>query len=103
MECVKQGVPMIAWPMYAEQRMNATMLSDEVGVAVKMPVVGEGGETVVVGRKAIERVVRVVLEGEEGMRLRTRAKELEVSGMETLGCEGSSNQTLARVVESWKL
>ncbi|KAK1407629.1 hypothetical protein QVD17_39249 [Tagetes erecta] len=103
MECVKHGVPMIAWPMYAEQSMNATMLSDEVGVAMKMPVVGEGGETLVVGRKEIERVVRVVLESEQGRKLRNRAKELEVSGRETLSRDGSSNQTLTRVVESWKL
>nr|XP_043606882.1 UDP-glycosyltransferase 72B1-like [Erigeron canadensis] len=103
LESVLQGVPMIAWPMYAEQRMNATMLSDEVGVAVKMPVVGEAGETVVVGRDEIERVVRMVMEGEEGKKLRTRAKELKESGRATLSPGGSSYETLTRVVESWKL
>ncbi|KAF5796958.1 putative anthocyanidin 3-O-glucosyltransferase [Helianthus annuus] len=101
-ECVTHGVPMIAWPMYAEQRMNATLLSDEIGVAVKMPVVGDDGETVVVGRKEIERVVRVVFEGGEGRKIRSKARELEVSGLETLSCKGSSYETLARVAESWK-
>ncbi|KAI3504793.1 hypothetical protein L1887_26512 [Cichorium endivia] len=99
LESVKHGVPMIGLPLYAEQRMNATMLSDEIGVAVKMPVVGEGGETVVVGRKEIERVVRMVMEGEEGKKLKSRAKELETSARKTLSRGGSSYETLARVAE----
>ncbi|XP_076905897.1 anthocyanidin 3-O-glucosyltransferase 5-like [Bidens hawaiensis] len=103
MESVNYGVPVIAWPLYVEQRMNATMLCNEVGVAEKMPVVGEGGETVVVGRKEIESVVKAVLEGEEGKKLRSRAKELEAKGRETLSRVGSSYEALARVIESWKI
>ncbi|GJY15114.1 anthocyanidin 3-O-glucosyltransferase 5-like protein [Tanacetum coccineum] len=103
LESVKHGVPMIGWPMYAEQRMNATILSNEVGVAVKMPVVGDKGETVVVRRDEIKWVVQTVMEGEEGMRIRSRAKELEASGQATLSRGGSSYETLARVAESWKL
>lgn len=102
LESLKHGVPMIGWPMYAEQRMNASMLSNEVGVAVKMAVVGEGGETVKVGRDEIARVVRMVMEGEDGKKIWKRARELEASGKETLSCGGSSYETLARVVESWK-
>ncbi|KAI3504792.1 hypothetical protein L1887_26511 [Cichorium endivia] len=99
LESIKHGVPIIGLPLYAEQRMNATMLSDEMGVAVKMPVVGEGGETVVVGRKEIERVVRMVMEGEEGKKVKSRAKELETSARKTLSRGGSSYETLARVAE----
>ncbi|KAJ9567224.1 hypothetical protein OSB04_003190 [Centaurea solstitialis] len=102
LESIKHGVPMIGWPMYAEQRMNASMLSDEIGVAVKMGVVGEGGETVVVGRDEIAKVVRNVMEGEEGKKIRKRARELEASGKVTLSCGGSSYESLARVIESWK-
>ncbi|XP_071694479.1 anthocyanidin 3-O-glucosyltransferase 5-like [Rutidosis leptorrhynchoides] len=103
LESVKHGVPMIARPMYSEQRMNATVLSDEVGVAVKVPVVGDGGETVVVGRDEIAKVVREVMEGEKGKKLRCKAKELEASGRNSLSRGGSGFETLARVVESWKL
>ncbi|PWA85051.1 UDP-glucuronosyl/UDP-glucosyltransferase [Artemisia annua] len=103
LESLKHGVPMIGWPMYAEQRMNATILSKEVGVAVKMPVVGDDGETVIVRREEIERIVRAVMEGEEGKKIRSRAKELEASGQATLSHGGSSYETLTQVVESWKL
>ena len=102
MESLKHGVPIIGWPMYAEQKMNATMLSDEAGVAVKMPVVGDKGETLVVGRDEIERVVRMVMEGEEGKRIRSRAKDLKVSARAALCCGGLSYEALARVTESWK-
>ncbi|GKD97045.1 anthocyanidin 3-O-glucosyltransferase 5-like protein [Tanacetum coccineum] len=103
LESVKHGVPVIGWPMYAEQRMNATSLSNEVGVAVKMPVLGDRGEAVLVGRKEIERVVRIVMEGEEGKKIRSTAKELEASGSATLSRGGSSYETLAKVTELWKL
>ncbi|MFS7895758.1 putative anthocyanidin 3-O-glucosyltransferase [Helianthus anomalus] len=102
-ESVKYGVPIIAWPLYAEQGINAALLSNEVGVAMRMPMVGEGGETVVVQRKKIESVVKAVMEGEEGKKLRRRAKELQASGRETLSRGGSSYETLARVAESWNI
>ncbi|KAJ0789804.1 putative anthocyanidin 3-O-glucosyltransferase [Helianthus annuus] len=102
-ESVKYGVPIIAWPLYAEQGINAALLSNEVGVAMRMPMVGEGGEMVVVRRKKIESVVKAVMEGEEGKKLRRRAKELQASGRETLSRGGSSYETLARVAESWNI
>ena len=34
LESITNGVPMIAWPLYAEQRMNAMLLVEELGVAV---------------------------------------------------------------------
>ncbi|GKF63665.1 hypothetical protein Tco_0187113, partial [Tanacetum coccineum] len=83
--------------------MNATILSNEVGVAVKMQVVGDKGETVVVSREEIKWVVQMVMEGKEGKKMRSRAKELEASSQATLSRGGTSYETLARVVESWKL
>ncbi|KAJ7966718.1 Glycosyltransferase [Quillaja saponaria] len=64
LESLAHGVPIIAWPLYAEQRMNATTLAhDQFGVAVK-PVAEPGKK--VIGRKETERVVRLVIEGEKG-------------------------------------
>ncbi|XP_073135653.1 anthocyanidin 3-O-glucosyltransferase 5-like [Henckelia pumila] len=99
LESLVQGVPMIAWPMYAEQRMNATMLVEEIGVAVKAA--AEIGE-VVVGRKEIETVVREVMEGEKGKMLRRRAAELKRSANEALESGGSSDRSLSLLVDIWK-
>ncbi|RCU28216.1 hypothetical protein DVA69_17590, partial [Acinetobacter baumannii] len=38
LESMTNGVPMMVWPRYAEQRMNATMLTEELGVAVRSKV-----------------------------------------------------------------
>ena len=98
LESITYGVPMIAWPLYAEQKMNAAMLVEEVGVAVK-PTVGEGKG--VVEREEIERMVRMVMEGEEGKAIRGRAKELEHSASQGLNFGGSSYESLFRVVKEW--
>ena len=98
LESITYGVPMIAWPLYAEQKMNAAMLVEEVDVAVK-PMVGEG--TGVVEREEIERMVRMVMEGEEGKATRGRAKELEHSASQGLNFGGSSYKSLFCVVKEW--
>lgn len=86
LESVVEGVPIIAWPLFAEQRMNAAMLVEEVGVAVKVAEVGEE----VVGREEVERVVREVMEGgEEGKAIRRRARELRETAKMALGDGGS--------------
>ena len=98
LESLVYGVPVIAWPLYAEQRMNATMIEEEVGVAVK--VVGEGG---VVGRKEVERVVRMMMEGDEGKAIKRRVRELRESAAKALRIGGSSYESLAAFANLWKV
>ncbi|KAL3505272.1 hypothetical protein ACH5RR_035113 [Cinchona calisaya] len=100
LESLSHGVPILAWPLYAEQKMNATQLEDGVDVAVK-PVV-QKGEKKVIGREEIERVVRLIMEGEEGMVLRSRAKQLKLSAEKALSYGGSSYNSVCRVVDIWK-
>ncbi|XAR61794.1 Anthocyanidin 3-O-glucosyltransferase [Bertholletia excelsa] len=100
LESLANGVPIVAWPLYAEQRMNAAALVEEMGVAVKPAV--EGGKEVV-GREEIERVVRLVVVGEEGKKMRKRARELKDGAKEALAFGGSSLKELSRLVEGWKM
>ncbi|XP_050365920.1 anthocyanidin 3-O-glucosyltransferase 5-like [Argentina anserina] len=99
LESMTYGVPIIAWPLYAEQRANATMLAEEIGVAVK-PVRGDGDT--VFGREEIERVVRLLMEGEEGKVIRSKAKKLQESAAKALDSGGCSYESLSRVVKRWK-
>ncbi|TJX50887.1 hypothetical protein E8P77_26845 [Soehngenia saccharolytica] len=66
LESICYGVPMICWPLFAEQRLNRFMLvnHDKVGIDVKMERDG------FVGRAEVERVVRALMEGEEGVEVR---------------------------------
>ncbi|WCJ35286.1 UDP-Glycosyltransferase superfamily protein [Euphorbia peplus] len=104
LESLSCGVPMIAWPLYAEQKMNASMLVEEVRVAVKMKAVSgadENGE-MVVERGEVERVVRVVMEGEEGKKMKERAGILKESAEKALQVNGPSYESLSRLAQQWK-
>ncbi|GLT45860.1 hypothetical protein SLA2020_196610 [Shorea laevis] len=99
LESIVHGVPMIAWPLYAEQKMNATMLAEDIGVAVKPKV--KAGQTVV-GREEMARVIRMVMEGDEGDTIRRRVRELKETATKALDAGGSSHDSVCRVVEEWK-
>ncbi|KAK2660482.1 hypothetical protein Ddye_007015 [Dipteronia dyeriana] len=98
-ESITHGVPIIAWPLYAEQKMNAAMLTEDIGVAVK-PMKGPG-ETVV-RREEISRVVRLLMESEEGEIIRSRVKKLRDSARRAVDIGGSSYNSLSCLVEKWK-
>ncbi|KAL3340569.1 hypothetical protein AABB24_028956 [Solanum stoloniferum] len=99
LESVIHGVPIIAWPLYAEQRMNVTFLAEEAGVALKFSI--DPGEELV-DRNEIEKNVRIVMEGEKGKAMRRRAKELKESAKIALNSEGSSYESLCSIVQIWK-
>ncbi|KAJ8762174.1 hypothetical protein K2173_007328 [Erythroxylum novogranatense] len=99
LESLSHAVPMICWPLYAEQRMNATILAEQVGVAIKPKV---DSEQTVVGREEIKRVVKLLMEGDEGKIMRQKARKLKESAAKTLKIGGSSYNSFARVVNEWK-
>jgi hypothetical protein len=75
LEAIMAGVPMICWPLYAEQRLNKVHLVEEM----KIGVVVEGYEEELVKAEEVEAKVRLVMESEEGKKLRDRsatAKEM---------------------------
>ncbi|XXG83898.1 hypothetical protein AAC387_Pa10g1545 [Persea americana] len=98
LESLVHCVPMIAWPLYAEQRMNAPMLVD-LRVAVRP--IGAGDR--VVGRKEIERVVRLVMEGVEGNELKAKTTQLRDSAIRTSTVGGSGYNLLCQVANDWKM
>uniref|UniRef100_A0A453T477 Hydroquinone glucosyltransferase n=1 Tax=Aegilops tauschii subsp. strangulata TaxID=200361 RepID=A0A453T477_AEGTS len=65
LESVDTGVPMVAWPLFAEQRLNAVMLlSERVGLALwKRPPLGK--DRAVVPREELTALVRELMEGEK--------------------------------------
>ncbi|CAK9155287.1 unnamed protein product [Ilex paraguariensis] len=96
LESIASGIPMIAWPLYAEQRLNATMLTEELGVAVRPEVLPTKK---VVGREEIEKMVRTLMQYTEGKAMRDRVKELKHSAEKALSNEGSSYKSMAVVLE----
>ncbi|CAL4888904.1 unnamed protein product [Urochloa decumbens] len=101
LESVAAGVPMITWPLYAEQRMNAAILTEVAGVALR-PATRGGGGGGLVAREEIAAAVREIVEGEKGSAVRRLARELREAAARAWSPEGSSRRALAEVVGKWK-
>ncbi|KAJ4749603.1 Glycosyltransferase [Rhynchospora pubera] len=97
LESVSQGVPMITWPLYAEQRMNAVMLVDGAGIALR-PVTQEDG---LVERGDVATVVKELMDGERGKVARHKVKELQEAAISALSPEGSSHFDLTKAADQW--
>ncbi|KAL0412151.1 UNVERIFIED_CONTAM: Hydroquinone glucosyltransferase [Sesamum latifolium] len=98
LESIVNGVPLIAWPLYAEQKMNAVLLHEDVKVALRPKV----GEKWIGGRVEIANVVKCLMEGEEGKEIRGRARYLKDAAANVLSENGSSTMLLDELVDKWK-
>ncbi|RYR02635.1 hypothetical protein Ahy_B06g081433 isoform C [Arachis hypogaea] len=97
LESVVNGVPFIAWPLFAEQKMNAVLLAEEAKVALR-PNVSENG---LVERAEIASVVKCLMEGEEGKKLRYRMKDLKEGAERALSENGSSTNHISYLALKW--
>ncbi|KAL6124078.1 hypothetical protein ACLB2K_076594 [Fragaria x ananassa] len=98
LESIANGVPLIAWPLYAEQKMNANVLCEGLKVALR-PKVNENG---MVGCEEICRIVKELMEGEEGFRVRERMNGWKKAANKALSEEGSSIKALSELVMKLK-
>ncbi|KAL1368865.1 anthocyanidin 3-O-glucosyltransferase 5 [Arachis hypogaea] len=100
-ESVSCGVPIIGWPLFAEQRMNASMLQDEeVGIAIRLNV---SMSTKIVGSEEIGKAIRKIIDkGDiEGCAIRKRVKELKHIAQKAWSHHhGSSYFALTRIINS---
>ncbi|XP_061345065.1 anthocyanidin 3-O-glucosyltransferase 5-like [Gastrolobium bilobum] len=96
-ESVSCGVPMVAWPLYAEQKMNAAMLAEEVGIAVRIEV--QLSNTNMVRKEDIVKAIRKIMDKDdkEGCAVRKRVKELKHIAEEAWSHDGSSYFALSRI------
>ncbi|XP_040991376.1 hydroquinone glucosyltransferase-like [Juglans microcarpa x Juglans regia] len=91
LESIVNGVPLIAWPLYSEQRMNAVLLVEDLKVALR-PKTDEKG---IVNREEIAKVIKGLMVGEEGKRVHNRMKELKIAAEKALSEDGSSIRALS--------
>ncbi|KAG2649773.1 hypothetical protein PVAP13_1NG419819 [Panicum virgatum] len=100
LESVATGVPMVAWPLFAEQSVNAALLSENVGVALRPRAARAEG---LIAREEIAAAVQEVMGGEEkGRAMRLRAGELQQAAARAGAHGGSSWQMLEEVAGKWK-
>ncbi|XP_062027500.1 hydroquinone glucosyltransferase-like [Rosa rugosa] len=98
LESIVHGVPLVAWPLYAEQRMNAVLLAQDLTVAWRVKMNDKG----IVESQDIAKYAKGLIEGEEGKVLRKRMIELKEASQMALSQNGSSTKSLGEVAQIWK-
>lgn len=99
LEAVTYGVPMLPWPLYAEQKLNSVVLAEEIKLTPK-PILTEDGKGVV-SSEEVERKVRELM-GMEGKGFRESSSMMKIMAMAAWTNGGSSFTALSKLVASWK-
>ncbi|KAB2635886.1 hypothetical protein D8674_026420 [Pyrus ussuriensis x Pyrus communis] len=99
LEAVAAGVPMVTWPIFAEQFYNEKLITQVLGIGVCvgakewMRVVRES-----VRRDEIEKAVRRAMVGEEAEEIRTRARVYGELARRAVEVMGSSSEDLDALI-----
>ncbi|KAH7835007.1 hypothetical protein Vadar_021988 [Vaccinium darrowii] len=107
LEGVTAGVPLIAWPLFADQFYNETLVTDilrtGVGVGAKEWCRWPDENRIYVTRKDIEKAVVQLMVGEEAEENRSRARALGEMAKKAVQKGGSSYNYLSALLEELKL
>ncbi|MBA0690652.1 hypothetical protein Goari_008314 [Gossypium aridum] len=96
LESLWHGVPIVTWPIYAEQQLNAYMMK-EVGLAVELRWDYRGGTSDIVKAEEIEEGVRQVMDA--GSEVRKKVKEMAEMARKAVMNGGSSFNSIGRFIE----
>uniref|UniRef100_A0A2N9I7M5 Glycosyltransferase n=1 Tax=Fagus sylvatica TaxID=28930 RepID=A0A2N9I7M5_FAGSY len=98
LESICAGVPILAWPMMAEQPLNARMVVEEIKVGLRVETC-DGSVRGFVKWEGLEKMVRELMEGEKGKEVRKKIMELAVMAKKAVEEGGSSKCTLDLLID----
>ncbi|CAN1249981.1 UDP-glycosyltransferase 71A15 [Linum perenne] len=99
LESIWFGVPIAAWPIYAEQQLNAFKLVKEMELAEDIRMDYRRDSGVIVKAEEIERGIRRLMAAEEVEGKRKKLKEMSDKGRRALIEGGSSYASMNRLIE----
>ncbi|RZC54952.1 hypothetical protein C5167_013794 [Papaver somniferum] len=108
LESVAEGVPMITWPLFAEQFYNEKLVIEVLKIGVRVGVyewehLMEEGK-IIVGRKKIEKAVKMLMDGgDEADEMKKRARQMSEKAKRAGEEGGSSCTNLIDLVEELKV
>ncbi|GFS37739.1 UDP-glucosyl transferase 85A3 [Actinidia rufa] len=91
METVCEGVPVICWPFFADQQTNCRYACTDWGIGVEV-----GYD---VKREEVEGLVREMMEGEKGKKMKMKAREWKEKAEEATDVGGSSYINFERFIK----
>nr|DAD29395.1 TPA_asm: hypothetical protein HUJ06_030863 [Nelumbo nucifera] len=98
LEAICAGVPMVAWPLYAEQFINRAVLVEQMKLVMPLDQAEDG----FVSAAEVEKRVRALTESEDGRVLRERGEEMKKAAKAAWAEGGSSFVAFNKFAESWK-
>ncbi|KNA20579.1 hypothetical protein SOVF_051200 [Spinacia oleracea] len=101
LEGIAAGLPMVTWPMFAEQFYNEKLVTDILKIGI--PVGAKKWTTVpsiedVIKQNAIEKALREIMEGDAAEERRCRSKEFKNMAWKALEEGGSSYSDLSALI-----
>uniref|UniRef100_A0A5B7BLS7 Glycosyltransferase n=1 Tax=Davidia involucrata TaxID=16924 RepID=A0A5B7BLS7_DAVIN len=102
LESLCQGLPIIGWPLAAEQLFNSQMLEKDIGVCLE---VGRGNSPEIVKHDCIANVIKTVMEKtEKGEEMRRKACEIRENMEDAIregeGFKGSSVKAIDEFIST---
>ncbi|XAR71459.1 Scopoletin glucosyltransferase [Bertholletia excelsa] len=103
LESISVGVPMLAWPMIAEQSLNAKYVVDGLEAGISMPhnkkSFNNSEKVEGVSREVVCKAVKELMEGERGKKARERAQALGRLSRRAIQEGGSSYRALGDLID----
>ncbi|XP_074286679.1 UDP-glycosyltransferase 90A1-like [Silene latifolia] len=92
-ESISMSVPILAWPMMAEQHLNARLVVEEIKVGLRVETC-DGSVRGFVKWEGLSKMVKELMEGELGKMVRNNVKEYSLMARKAIQHGGSSWSTL---------
>ncbi|XP_008245954.1 PREDICTED: 7-deoxyloganetin glucosyltransferase-like [Prunus mume] len=89
-ESITAGVPMLCWPFFADQQMDCRYTCNEWGIGMEI--------SNDVKRDEVEKLVKELMEGEKGKKMKNKVMEWKKLAEEATGPHGSSSTNLDNLV-----
>lgn len=98
------GMPLLAWPLYAEQKLNAFQMVKELGLAVEIPVTVSDHDKAsvdpLIKAEAIEKGIRKLIMKEDGKVIRRKVTQLKEKSRENMREGGISYKSLGNFMRN---
>ncbi|KAJ3694794.1 hypothetical protein LUZ60_000171 [Juncus effusus] len=98
LESICFGVPVLSWPMIAEQRLNAKFVVEELKMGFRLRA-SDGTKEGLVKADDIEKLARELVLGEDGKIAKKNAEELAVKARRAMDDGGLSYNTLEKMIK----
>ncbi|KAG0626991.1 hypothetical protein M758_2G166300 [Ceratodon purpureus] len=101
LEGICRGLPMLTWPIQAEQAMNARFLVDDVKAAIEVCTVTDG----FISKERISTAIKRLLADPEGVIVKNNMQKLRDLALAAVGEGGSVQRNLENFLQelrSWK-